>query len=91
MKKIKNKKGETLVETLVTTLIIASCFAMLCGAIVSAAKVNSGATKLNKDFTETSLGVSTVYIGHNKEGSEILTDESVSLYSVNGKYYYVKK
>lgn len=40
-KKIKNKNGETLVETLVALIITALALLMLPGAVVAAARVNA--------------------------------------------------
>ena len=40
MKKLKNQKGETLVETLVSLLIIVLVFVFLTGSAVAAAKIN---------------------------------------------------
>ena len=45
MKKIKNKKGETLTETLVALIITALALLMLPGAVVAAARVNAAAAK----------------------------------------------
>lgn len=47
---IKNKKGETIVETLVAILIVAVCFVMLETSIVSAAKINKKASEENVPF-----------------------------------------
>ena len=41
MKKLKNQKGETLVETLVSLLIIVLVFVFLTGSAVAAAKINT--------------------------------------------------
>ena len=41
MKKLKNQKGETLVETLVSLLIIVLVFVFLTGSAVAAAKINA--------------------------------------------------
>ncbi len=40
--KIKDRSGETIVETLVSMLIAVLAFMMLAGAIVAAARVNAG-------------------------------------------------
>ena len=52
MTKIKNNKGETIVETLVSMLIVSLSFIMLSGGIVAAAKVNKAARELNKEFNQ---------------------------------------
>ncbi len=41
MKRLREKKGESIAETLVAVLIMAMSLTILAGAIVSAAKVNS--------------------------------------------------
>ena len=41
MKKLKNQKGETLVETLVSLLIIVLVFVFLTASAVAAAKINA--------------------------------------------------
>lgn len=50
--KLSSQKGETLVETLVSTLIIMGVFVMLCTAIVSAAKVSTAVTPSDVVFRE---------------------------------------
>ncbi len=44
-RKLKQKKGETLVETLVSLVIIALALMMLPGAVVAAARVNAQVEK----------------------------------------------
>ena len=43
-RKLKEKNGESLVETLVSVLIACLAVTMLCGAIISASKVNKNTT-----------------------------------------------
>lgn len=50
MKIVKNRKGETIVETLVALMIIALVLMMLAGSIVSAAKVNKKTKDLNTEL-----------------------------------------
>ena len=45
LKKLRERSGETIVETLVSMLIVVMSFTMLAGAIVAAARVNAGAEK----------------------------------------------
>ena len=50
MKKLKQHKGETIVETLIAMLIICLCVSMIAGAIVAAAKANRRAADANVEF-----------------------------------------
>ncbi len=43
MKKLRSRRGETLVETLVSLLIVVLCLSFLATAIVTAARINAGA------------------------------------------------
>lgn len=45
-----NECGETLVETLISVLIVSAVFLMLCTAIVTAANINSKAADLDPVF-----------------------------------------
>lgn len=45
-----NECGETLVETLISVLIVSAVFLMLCTAIVTAANINSKAAGLDPVF-----------------------------------------
>lgn len=50
MKKLKQRKGETIVETLIAMLIICLCVSMIAGSIVAAAKANRRAAETNIEF-----------------------------------------
>lgn len=52
--KLSSNKGETLVETLVSVLIIAAVMLMLCTAIVSASKINASARSINVSYDASS-------------------------------------
>lgn len=52
--KLSDNKGETLVETLISVLIIAAVMLMLCTAIVSASKINATARGINASYDATS-------------------------------------
>lgn len=54
-RKLKQKKGETLVETLVSLVIIALALMMLPGAVVAAARVNAQVEKQVIFMEKTSL------------------------------------
>jgi len=54
--KLREKSGETLVETLVSMLIVVLAVTMLAGSIVAAARVNAGAAKLTVYLNEADSG-----------------------------------
>ena len=99
-KKIKSVRGESLVETLYSTLVISVAFLVMAGGIVAAAKVNSKIK--NADVTldvqgigiDNPLGDGTVTFS-NSEGNTYVVD-NVSFYSTekdgdgNGYIYYEK-
>lgn len=64
--KLSDNKGETLVETLISVLIIAAVMLMLCTAIVSASKINATARGINASYDATSAtGIEvTVVVSH---------------------------
>lgn len=91
MKKLKNQKGETLVETLVSLLIIVLVFVFLTGSAVAAAKIN---TKIRD------TDVSFRYSDAQSEGNAQLRlsgrsgqtgSTSVEIYQENGYRYYVSE
>ena len=47
IKKLKSDKGETLVETLISMLIVVLSVTMLAGSIVTAARINQSAKDMN--------------------------------------------
>lgn len=53
MKKLHNRKGESLAETLVAVLVIALALTMLAGMITATANmVNKSKSKMNEYYTE---------------------------------------
>ena len=91
-KKLASIDGETLVETLVSTLIIAAVMLMLCTAIVSAAKVNAtiqndetvftteGATEISEGFSLT--------VNHGGSPSPVPAASYKAFKTKNGYVYY---
>lgn len=51
MKKLKDSRGETIVESLAGILIISLVFVFLCSAIVSAARSNQEMKNADRDFS----------------------------------------
>ena len=82
MKKILNNHGESLIEVLVSLLIVALCILMLQGSIITAAKVN----KKNNEHIEPFLTAESEDTGKNVmiDGN----DSGVKIYKTKGGYYY---
>lgn len=82
MKKIFNNHGESLIEVLVSLLIVVLCILMLQGSIVTAAKVN----KKNNEHIEPFVIVEPEDTGKNVmiDGK----DSGVKIYKTKGGYYY---
>lgn len=93
MKKILNNHGESLIEVLVSLLIVALCILMLQGSIVTAAKINNKTKSHIEPFLKNGT----------KVGDELditLTDNngniidgisgkvSAEIYQSEGGYYY---
>ena len=87
MNKLRNNRGETLVESLVSILIAVLAFGILATSVVTAEKINAKTRNTNVMFqyATTSKNSPTVTLtGKNgKSGSG-----TVSLYENNGYYYY---
>lgn len=99
--KLKSTSGETLVEVLVSTLIIGGVFAMLCTAIVAAAKVNTAIkpgdtvfNALDAKGTEITVTVSDTESGGGSAlpradaSNESPANGTVTGYVQNGYVYY---
>lgn len=99
MKKWKNNAGETIVETLVTMMILSLAVLMLAGAIVTSARINAQA-----DNTETAFKTSEMTevemqaeITEIKSGTgEALQEKKVTVpiklyHTKNGYVYYETK
>lgn len=98
MKKLLNNHGESLIEVLVSLLIVCLCFLMLQGSIVTAAKINSQ-NKENiepfiKDGNKTSNRLNVALYDKNGNpikdsiGYDIKGETNTFIYQSNGGYYY---
>lgn len=89
-RKLASDRGETLVETLVSTLIIAAVMLMLCTAIVSAAKVNATIQNDETVFTtEDREGIEGFSITINQDGSlNLVPATSYNAYKTKNGYVY---
>ena len=92
MRKLLSKKGESIAETLVATLIISMAFIVLAGAIVTAAKINAKIdnTKNALDVAPDKRSVTSGDVVFSDEaGDETYSETGLSIYSTpNGYIYY---
>ena len=97
MNKLKDKRGETLIESLVSVLIAALAFAFLATAAVSAEKINAKTRNTDISFRYTTVGTAgaadekTTSEADKLTGSGTLPIESsgsVKLYTYNDYHYY---
>ena len=86
MNKLRDNRGETLIESLVSVLIAVLAFAVLATSVVTAEKINAQTRNTDVMFR---------YDGATKQDKEIKlqgADKSgtgdVMLYESNGYYYY---
>lgn len=98
MKKLRDKRGETLIESLVSVLIAALAFAFLATAAVSAEKINAKTRNTDVSFRYTSAeetdpaqktASATAQVSLEGSGAIPLQDSgTVTLYTYNGYHYY---
>ncbi len=81
-KKLRSRGGETLLETLLSIMVIALALAMLTTAVVAATRINAKLQEVNQDFSyqADSSTSGTVLIGSGSK--EAVISEN------NGYYYY---
>lgn len=87
MKKLKNQKGETLVETLVSLLIIVLVFVFLTGSAVAAAKIRD--TDVSFRYSDAQSDGNAQLRLSGRSGQTGST--SVEVYQENGYRYYVSE
>lgn len=88
--RLTSTNGETLVETLVSTLIIAGVMLMLCTAIVSAARVNATISAEDTTFNATKateLPDLSISVSH-EDGMAGGATPQVKGWTQNGFIYY---
>ena len=91
MNKLRDNRGETLIESLVSVLIAVLAFAMLATSVVTAEKINAKTRQERKEKGMFSYANAasptekpvTLNGEHGKKGTG-----TVSLYKSNGYYYY---
>lgn len=98
LKKLKSKNGETLVETLISMLIVVLSVTMLAGSIVTAARINQSAKDMNApvQLDNASGTPAVVKLTHVGPADSVINVVSinVTLYKTDGSvpyYYYEKK
>ena len=88
MQKIKNRAGETIVEVLFAMLVITVSFTVICGAVVSAAKVNRKLADKGIAFDTTGQSSVTISLTIEHENGEADTVISAPGYKTGNGYYY---
>ena len=93
MNKLRNNRGETLVESLVSILIAVLAFGILATSVVTAAKINAKTRNTNVMFKyatapTNSANPPTVTLTGEEANGKKTGSGPVSLYENNGYYYY---
>lgn len=93
MKKILNNHGESLIEVLVSLLIVALCILMLQGSIVTAAKINNKTKSHIEPFLKNGTRVGdkldiTLTDNNGNIIGEISGKVSTEIFKSEGGYYY---
>lgn len=89
MNKLRDNRGETLIESLASILIAVLAFAVLATSVVTAEKINARTRKERKEnemfsYTDATPSGGTVTLtGSGKHGTG-----NVTLYESKGYYYY---
>ena len=98
IKKLKSDKGETLVETLISMLIVVLSVTMLAGSIVAAARINQFAKDMNAPVQLDNASGTAPVVQLTYEGADasVINDVSIDvvLYKTDGSvpyYYYITK
>ena len=90
MNKLRNNRGETLVESLVSILIAVLAFGILATSVVTAEKINAKTRNTNVMFryaTKPTDPPTVMLTGEGASGKKTGSGK-VSLYENNGYYYY---
>ena len=91
MNKLRNNRGEMLVESLVSILIAVLAFGILATSVVTAEKINAKTRNTNVMFqyvTEPTDPSPTVTLTGEEASVKKTGSGKVSLYKSNGYYYY---
>lgn len=90
MNKLRDNRGETLVESLVSILIAVLAFGILATSVVTAEKINAKTRNTNVMFqyATTSTNSPTVTLTGEEASGKKTGSGKVLLYENNGYYYY---
>ena len=90
MNKLRDNRGETLIESLVSVLIAVLAFGILPTSVVTAEKINAKTRNTNVMFqyATTSPTFPTVTLTGEGASGKKTGSGKVSLYESNGYYYY---
>lgn len=94
MNKLRDNRGETLIESLASILIAVLAFAVLATSVVTAEKINARTRKERKEnemfsYTDATPSGGTVTLtGSGKHGTGKHGTGNVTLYESKGYYYY---
>lgn len=94
MRKLKASRGETIVETLVSILVITVIFLCLSTAVVSAARVNASVRKADTAFAYSKAeaqGTCTVSVTKQGDAAPLETFSATEYTTENGYHYYTKQ
>lgn len=84
-----NKKGETITEALVSTLIIAIVFVGMNSAIMASSRINNKAINHTKPFQHQGTKSATVQVFIERNGTKTdVNDAKVYIEEDTGYYYY---
>ena len=89
MKKLRSKKAETLVETLVARLIIALSAVMIMTASVTAARINQKVRQTDISCTMSTADQQPAGTGSVTYGGRE-SQAAIKMYTDNGYYFYYK-
>lgn len=88
MKKLKNKKGETLVEALISVLIVVICFLALQISIVTSGKINASAKEMVLKFQISSSDVVDTNASVTVERGNVTKKTNIQVKKTADGYYY---
>lgn len=89
MNKLRDNRGETLVESLVSILIAVLAFGILATSVVTAEKINAKTRNTDVMFQYAAAPTNSPTVRLTGEGENGKTGSGkVSLYKSNGYYYY---
>ncbi len=83
-----NQKGETIVESLISVMIIAICFIALQSSIIASANVNNKAKQINQPFQNNGTIDTSLHVSIERNGNRTNTDIEVYQETDTGYYYY---